>query len=318
MTRLAWEKKGLIFQPNNRSAWMHSHAQNPNVLVFDNFTRVFFNCRPDISDNDNQVSYIAYVDFDSEDFTNILKISERPVIELGDAGTFDQHGTMSSSTVWHDNEIWNYYVGWSRGRSVPYNWAIGIAVSKDHGLTFQRLGPGPVIGATIKEPYLQNAPFVLKIDGVWHIWYSSGKGWLEHDGKMESVYQIMHATSMDGIHWDRESSPILESIVENECQTSATLLSLDGRYHLWFSYRYGIDFRNKSRGYRIGYAYSDDLHSWRRDDAGSGIDVSSTGWDSEMICYPHIATIAGNTYMFYCGNHFGRDGFGYAELIVEA
>ena len=88
----------------------------------------------------------------------------------------------------------------------------------------------------------------------------------------------------------------------------------DGRYHMYFSYRHGVGFRNAAKGYRIGYACSTDGHSWERDDASGGLDVSSEGWDSEMVCYPHVLNIDGGLHIFYCGNSFGRDGFGYATL----
>ena len=42
--------------------------------------------------------------------------------------------------------------------------------------------------------------------------------------------------------------------------------------------------------------------------------MSENGWDSEMVCYPHILKIDGKYQMFYCGNGFGFEGFGYAEL----
>ena len=81
---------------------------------------------------------------------------------------------------------------------------------------------------------------------------------------------------------------------------------------MWYSYRGqpGIP------TYRIGYAESDDGINWTRNDDQVGIDVSNTGWDSEMIEYPHIAKINGKQIMFYCGNHFGKGGFGYAELEI--
>jgi hypothetical protein len=56
-----------------------------------------------------------------------------------------------------------------------------------------------------------------------------------------------------------------------------------------FCYRQALDFRNnRESGYRIGYAYSDDLINWMRDDEIVGIDVSEDGWDSDMLCYPHV------------------------------
>jgi hypothetical protein len=87
---------------------------------------------------------------------------------------------------------------------------------------------------------------------------------------------------------------------------------------MYFCYRQSVDFRrNKNNGYRLGYAYSDDLILWTRNDDESGIDVSAESWDSDMMCYPHIFDCDGKVYLLYNGNEFGRHGFGIAELINE-
>ena len=88
----------------------------------------------------------------------------------------------------------------------------------------------------------------------------------------------------------------------------------DGKYHMYFSYRYGLDFRSANRGYRIGYAYSWDLINWTRDDESSGISLSSSGWDSTDMHYPHIFEVNGNYCMLYNGNEFGKHGFGLAMM----
>jgi len=41
-------------------------------------------------------------------------------------------------------------------------------------------------------------------------------------------------------------------------------------------------------GYTMGYAESADGVRFERMDDKSGITKSSSGWDSEMICYPHV------------------------------
>ena len=73
--------------------------------------------------------------------------------------------------------------------------------------------------------------------------------------------------------------------------------------------------KNPERGYRIGYAVSDDLHSWIRKDQEAGIEYSSEGWDSQMMHYPHVFNLDNKWYMLYNGNDFGRYGFGLAELV---
>ena len=203
-----------------------------------------------------------------------------------------------------------YYCGWNRCYSVPYNWSIGIAESKD-GVNFKKLGLGPLIGPKLNEPYLQACPIVFKDpNNKWHKYYLSGIKWFDHNKKKESQYLLMHAESKDGLNWERNGIPIIETIVKNECQTSASIIFRNGYYHMFFSYRHGLNFREKStNGYRIGYAKSQDLLSWERNDNLAGINVSDEGWDSKMIAYPHIFTLDNLTYMLYCGNNFGKFGF---------
>ena len=66
--------------------------------------------------------------------------------------------------------------------------------------------------------------------------------------------------------------------------------------------------------YRVRYAESSDGIHWVRKDEEVDLDVSDSGWDSEMICYPYIFDHKGNRYMLYNGNDFGKTGFGLAVL----
>jgi len=54
--------------------------------------------------------------------------------------------------------------------------------------------------------------------------------------------------------------------------------------------------------------------TWSRDDSQAGIDVSDSGWDEEMVSYPHVFEVDGRWYLAYLGNGVGRDGFGLAVL----
>jgi hypothetical protein len=72
----------------------------------------------------------------------------------------------------------------------------------------------------------------------------------------------------------------------------------------------------RAHGYRLAYAESADGLNWTRKEAGIG--VSASGWDSEMMAYPSVVTTGANTFLFYNGNDYGRDGFGYAVLDAGA
>jgi predicted GH43/DUF377 family glycosyl hydrolase len=315
LKRFNWKKKGLIFAPDQRYEWMYTHAQNPSVLELEDRLRVYFACRPKMDEAGNVASVTTFVDVSKDDPSKVLYVHDKPILELGEIGTFDQFGVMPGSVLRNGTDVWLYYVGWIRCIGVPYNHAIGLAISQNNGFAFRRYGKGPLFGKAPKEPFLQNSPFVFKQDDNFHMWYSSGINWLENMKHVESIYVLMHATSRDGVNWVRDGEPCMEYKLEHECQTNPIVIRIDNYYHMWFCYRHGIDFRNNERGYRIGYAWSQDLIEWHRDDDLGALQPSKTGWDSNMVCYPCVVEVNDNIYMFYSGNYFGRDGFGYAILV---
>ncbi len=316
-TALHWRKLGRILNPEGRHPWMRSHAQNPTPLLLEDRIRVYFNTRPE-PENGLTTSHPVYVDVARDDPTRVLGVAEAPVLTLGGTGCFDEHGCMGCSVVRQGAEVWLYYVGWKRCVAAPYDWAIGLAISRDGGERFERAFPGPVIGSSKNEPYLQNGCDVVRErDDAWRIWYSTGKEWLRDGDKLESRYVITSAHSTDGLDWWRTGEPILPERVPGETQTTPTLFRADGVDWMLFSWRHSTGFRNPERGYRIGCAWTEDGVHWQRDDALTGIDVSKEGWDAEMVCYPRVVTVDGRDLLFYCGNDFGRAGLGVAVRETE-
>jgi hypothetical protein len=313
-----WTKRGLVFEPHRYSLpnGGAAFAQAPQALVFEDFVRIYFSTRS--RDAGGQyVSHVSFVDVDRT-LRRVIRTATDTVIPQGALGCFDEHGIFPMNVLRAGNAIHAFTCGWSRRVSVPVETAIGRAVSYDEGHTFARLGPGPVMAASPNEPFLVGDPFVLIRDGVWHMWYIYGTAWFEHRSEPgpARVYKIAHADSDDGIVWRRNGKAIIaDAIGPDECQALPTVFHYDNVWHMYFCYRYATDFRlNSRRGYRLGYARSSDLATWRRDDAQAGIDVSAQGWDSEMLCYPHVFRCDPEIYMLYNGNAFGRHGFGAAVL----
>jgi hypothetical protein len=316
-----WRKLGRVFNPQDITdrPWMREFAQAPATLVFDRFVRVYFSCRPLPDVRGQYTSYTGFVDLDRRDLRMVVGVSKQPVLALGGAGTFDEFGTYPLSVIRHEDKVIAYYGGWTRCESVPYNVAIGMAVSHDDGETFERLGPGPVLSYSLHEPTTISGPKIRRFDGRWLMFYVAGTKWIESAGRRESVFKLRAARSDDGVRWRPENRDLVESRLEaNECQASPDVIHYRGAYHMFFSYKYSTNFRNNDRGYRIGYARSDDLVGWRRDDARAGIDISLSGFDDESIAYPHVFELDGQLYMFYLGNQVGRYGFGLAELASYA
>ena len=311
-----WKKLGRIFNPQEieNIPWLNEFAQAPSVLIFEKFIRVYFSCRPLADVKGQYVSYSAFVDLNRNNLFEIINIAKKPILKLGELGTFDEFGTYPTSVIRNGTKVLAYYGGWTRCESVPFNVAIGYAVSHDNGETFSKTGNGPVLSYDIDEPFILSGPKIRRFDDSWYLWYIAGKKWIIDNGKPEPVYKIRMASSQDGINWIKLNKDIIETkLEENECQASPDVFYYKEKYHMFFCYRYSTNYRGKQNGYRIGYASSNDMINWIRDDSKAGIDISDEGWDSEMISYPHVFELDGNIYMMYLGNQVGRFGFGLAQ-----
>lgn len=317
---MKWNKLGKIFDPTQYKLPNDcvQFAQSPQALVFDDFVRIYFSTRSVDKSNGKYLSHIAFVDM-QKNLRDIIRVSDQTVISLGKLGCFDEHGIFPMSVTRHGDAIYGYTCGWSRRVSVSVDTAIGLAISHDGGLTFQRIGDGPVLAASLKEPCLIGDGFVKVIGGVFHMWYIFGTGWnrFSTDAQPDRTYKISHAVSNDGINWTKEEARqiITDRLGADESQALPTVIGIDDRFHMFFCYRQSSDFRNnKERGYRIGHAYSDDLANWMRDDENPLLDVTSGSWDSDMLCYPHVFECDSKVFLLYNGNEFGRYGFGLAVL----
>ncbi len=291
---------------------MNSHTQVPTALVLEDRLRIYFGTRPA-----DGMSRAAFLDVDLEDPTSILYLHDKPILELGEPGMFDEHGIIPNHVFRHDGKVYLFYVGWSRRQSIPYSNWMGVAASDDNGFAFRKCFEGPILDRTRDEVHSATGLMCVKHEGCWHGWYATGTQWLLIDGRYEHTYAIRACRSDNLFEWTRPNRPIFANKLPNESSTRPTIIFLENRWHMWFCYRGTQDFRDGTDSYRIGYAWSTDLKDWTRDDSKAGIDVSTSGWDSAMIAYPCVVSVGGKILMFYAGNGFGRAGFGYAELEVE-
>lgn len=317
---MKWRKLGKLFDPTQHTLpnGCRQFAQSPQALVFDDFVRIYFSTRRVDPQNGKFLSEVAFVDM-CKGLREVIQVSPRPVIPLGGLGCFDEHGIFPMNVLRHGNAVYGYTCGWNRRVSVSVDTAIGLAISDDEGVTFKRIGDGPVLAASLLEPCLVGDGFVKVIDGVFHMWYIFGTRWKTYaaGAAPDRIYKIGHAVSADGIHWVKEEGRniVADRLGPDECQALPTVIAIDGTHHMFFCYRQASDFRtNRDRSYRIGHAYSTDLVNWTRDDSTPHLDVTPGDWDSDMLCYPHVFECDGRVILLYNGNEFGRHGFGAAVL----
>ena len=235
-------------------------------------------------------------------------LEPEPVLDLGALGTFDDSGVTSSCLVADGNRRLLFYTGWSRGVSVPFYLAAGLAISVGDG-PFLRLSAAPVLERTAVDPLLTASPFVLRDAGSgnaarWRMWYVSGTEWqLTPDGPRHA-YHVRYAESADGVAWDRRGEIALDYATPDEHAISRpyVLRDPDG-WRMWFA----------SRGdrYVIHSAESADGRAWRRSDTAA-LNPGSEAWENSMVAYPWIFETSDARYMLYNGNGYGRTGVGLA------
>lgn len=309
---MRWNKKGRIFHIDEPIGWMNSHAQCPTAILLDDRIRVFFSAR-----QKNQQSLPVYIDLDRNNPMEVINFCSEPIIGFGRKGTFDENGIIPSYFIEKDGKLYFYYAGWSQCKNVPYKNFTGLAISEDGGTTFKKYTEAPVFSLDEFNPLSATGPCIVPRQNDYLAIYSTGIDWIEIDGKLEHTYLLTYASSKDAVNWKGTGKIIIRPEKEFSAHCKPTIIFVNGLYHMWFSTRGSYNFREAgSDAYRLGYAYSDDLINWTRDDSKVGIDVSEEGWDSEMICYPHILKVDDKYLMFYNGNGFGRSGFGLAELEI--
>ena len=296
--KINWTKRGLVIKPDIRLDWAKSHCMVPTPLLLENgLVKVFFSAR----DVDNR-SNIGWAILDLNSNGELIEYSTDAVLTPGELGCFDDNGVSPSCVREIDNKLHLYYIGWNPGSTVRVHLFGGLAISEDNGETFERWSKAPIIERCPTDPYLNTAPWVVKTDDEFRMYYVSGCGWKHKDLPR---YNIKMATSNDGRVWRRDGHSCIDFKDSNENALARPyVLFEDEIWKMWFSH--------KGETYRFGYAESENGINWERCDEFSGLNVSRSGWDSEMVEYAAVINHKGQHFMFYNGNNYGEDGIGLA------
>lgn len=304
--KMNWEKLGRIFSPEELNVdWIHSYATIPIADQLEgDLYKIYFTPRDKLNR-----SHVAWVVIDMNNPLQVLDCSKEPVLAPGNLGGFDDSGAMANCLVTVEDKKYLYYQGCNLGVTVPFRNSIGLAISEDNGKTFNKIGLGPIIDRTYKEPYFTATPSVIYENGIFRAWYLSCVKWILEDGVPKHYYHLKYAESGNGIDWKREGIVAIDFKNDEEYAIGVPRVIKEGNiYKMWYCYR--------GHKYRIGYAESKDGISWqRKDEVMENFTVSEHGWDSEMVEYPFILDFKDDRYMFYNGNHYGKTGIGIARLI---
>src|SRR5574341_1780643 len=136
--------------------------------------------------------------------SNWQKYPGNPVLNIGQAGSWDSRGAMSSSVLFNGNIYKMWYSGYDGS-----SWKIGYATSND-GINWTKPIPTPLISPNYALDGEIDAvnPFVLFDGNIYKMWYTSARS---YSGSGNEVYRIGYTTSSDGINWDPNRQLILRA-----------------------------------------------------------------------------------------------------------
>jgi len=301
---MKWAKKGLVFCPNGSSEWANNSCLQPTPLILNDKIRVFAGFR-----DEEGVSRIGYVDLSASNPSKVLEVSANPVLDIGSPGAFDENGVVPCAIVKRGEKLFLYYAGYQLGTKVRFYVFGGLAISENYGETFTRFSRVPIIDRTDQDIYFRVIHSIFYENGRWKAYYGGGGGFRAGQNKSLPIYTIKYMESENGIDFPKKGVTVVDIKNDEHRVGRPYVIRNDNMYKMF----YGIGTENIP--YRLSYAESSDGVNWKIKEDEIGIDLSLEGWDSEMMAYPAVIHYKNATYLFYNGNNYGRDGFGYAELV---
>ncbi len=293
---MKWHKLGQIYQVNNTNPYLLTHASNPlGVNLKKDIYRIFYNGR-DI----NNKSSVSYVDIDINQL-KIINDPKTPILTYGDKNSFYSHG-ISIGNMWkQNNKFYIGFMGWQiRGNS---HWTGDIGKFEIKGDKAEK--PTLLLGLSKEDPISLSYPHIEYEDKIYKMWYGSTINWNSENGEM--IHVLKYSTSSEGEIWNLKGTSLPYILGKAQAFSRPTLMNINNKKHMWYSYRSG-----DGTLYRIGHSQSN--NNQFKLNPSPNLDVSSKGWDSEMVCYPFVFEHKNEIYMLYNGNNHGIEGFGLAKL----
>ena len=304
---MKWQKKGLIYCPSGVHGWDYDTFMTPQpILINEETIRIYGGTR-----DKEGISRITYIDVNASNPKEIINVADKPALDIGNPGCFDDNGMILGDVIKVDNQLYMYYVGFQHVQKAKFYAFSGLAISDSEGKEFKRYSEVPIMDRTDTGKFGRCIHNVIYENGIFKIYYTVIHGWHYINDRPYPAYNIWCLESKDGKSIPRLDKTLCIDVNELEYRIGRPkVYRTENGYEMFYT----RDFKTKD--YVAGYGISKDGINWTRKDEIVGLNKSEGNeWDSEMACYSVLLKYKDKTYMFYDGNGMGKSGFGYAELI---
>ena len=320
-----------IKDPNNpvlpkgsSGEWDSNLVENPFVLFDGTIYHMWYAGSDGI--NGLRIGYasssdgIRWTKYDDPATTTSPYAESDPVLMTGPPGSWDEFHVLQPSVIF-DGTTYHMWFGGIGDISFT-NRNIGYATSPNPIDWTEKGNPVLPLGPSGSFDYMWvDSPNVLFINGVYHLWYCGFDGTYVLTG---------HATSVDGINWDKDNlNPVIEVGAPGSWDSfwiyQPSVLYDGVRYHMWYS---GSSVSGAFQ-WRIGYAKSFDGSNWTKyndpttttppyEESDPVITTGLSGsWDDTYIGQSSViynSNLTGIEMWYGGGNGIGTGEIGYATL----
>ncbi len=299
-------KRGIVYGAKGEYGdWMDNSAMKPIPVLVNDVLRIYVTFRTKTG-----AGRPGYVDLNPTNPMEVLDVSKEPLLEFGDAGYFDDNGVVPC-TVFEDNgKYYMFYTGFNLGVKVRMTYFSGLGISED-GTHWKKYSSVPVMERTELGSLFRSVQCVVKEENGWKIYYVAGNRFLQGKEKTLAEYELYCLETKDLTMLNNDGVKVMPCI-GNEYRIGAPqVVKEHGLYKMYFCTG------TEDVVYDLTYAESVDGIHWKREESLYGFMRTPGGWDSDMAAYPSVISCCGKQYLFYNGNNFGHEGFGYAEIIED-
>ena len=121
---MKWRKRGLIYAPAGHKKWARHTASQPTaILCGKDVIRVFIGCR-----DDEGITRIGYVDVKADDPSQVVNVSQDPVLDVGRAGAASPIEAASGDEPFREGSV---AVEVPVGAEAPGEWAADAPAADD-------------------------------------------------------------------------------------------------------------------------------------------------------------------------------------------
>ena len=295
-----WKIIKKIIEPNYDNKFCKSHCMMPTIKrISKEIIRIYYSSR-----DKNNISRIFYSDYSFEK-ERVIKNSSKSVFDIGELGAFDDNGVTPSCLITKGDYDYLFYVGWNKKSKVRMNLFGGLAYKKKNERNFKRYFKSPILERNKHDHLFNTAPFVIKHNKKYLMYYSSTLKWINHN---LPSYNIKMCESKNLIDWKREGRVCINLKKKETALGRSNLIFYKKKFMMWYSY--------KGKNYKIGYAESMDGKSWVRKDS-QVLFVNKKKFNFDMMEFSFVHKHNQDLFMFFNGNNYGEKGIYLSKLIRD-